>query len=147
MGKMVKKVNNLSKVIVRSFIGVLVLLLGAYYLYLMISDSLGKRGKSEKKRVSLGVKRSPRSDRPVRQSADLARDRSSDVAVRGLKSRAQKIWKVLDRERPTSVSDIRRHFPEVTVRTLRRDMNDMVSKGYVARKGSTKSTVYFKRQG
>lgn len=140
-----KKVNSFMKGLVPSFLGVLVLLLSGYYLYLVLSDSKRKTGKGSRKSVSPGLNERKKNDRLTRSSADSTKTGPGEVLVHKMKPRIQKIWNVLDHHRSTSVPDIRRHFPGVTDRTLRRDMNEMVMKGYVVRKGTTKSTVYFKK--
>lgn len=140
-----KKVNSFMKVFVSSFLGVLVLLLSGYYLYLVLSDSRRKSSKGSKKTVSPRLNERKKNDRLVNPGADSAKMDPDGVVAHEVKPRIQKILEILDHRRPMSVPDLRRRFPGVTDRTLRRDMNEMVMKGYVLRKGTTKSTVYFKK--
>lgn len=128
-----------------SFVWVSVLLFGGYYVYLVLSDSRRKRGRGSRKPVSPRLTKLPKNDRLIADSADLIETDQDGVAVRKMKPRIQKIWEVLDHKRPTSVPEIRCHLPFITDRTLRRDMKEMIAKGYVSRKGTTKSTVYFKK--
>lgn len=140
-----KKTNNLLKVRASSFVGVVLMLFGGYYVYQVLGNHRRNRGIGSRKSVSPRLTERRKSDRVTGTSADLAETDAGGVVVYKMKPRIQSIWEVLDHKRPTSVPELRRHLPLITDRTLRRDMNEMIVKGYVRRKGTTKSTVYFKK--
>ena len=62
--------------------------------------------------------------------------------IPALRVREQKILNSMGVGERVTMSDITRMFPDVTRRTLRRDMDRLVEKGRVQRTGATRSTSY-----
>jgi predicted HTH transcriptional regulator len=65
-----------------------------------------------------------------------------DIETIKLSDRQKKVIKQLiekDKMYPSELQDI---LPDVSARTVRRDMNDLEKKGLVEQKGTTKSTYY-----
>ncbi len=60
----------------------------------------------------------------------------------GLRVREQRILDVMPLNKPVTMSDVAKFFPDVTARTLRRDMDRLVDKGRVKKTGSTRATTY-----
>ena len=50
----------------------------------------------------------------------------------------------MDDKKEASMKDISEDLSDVSLRTLRRDLNVLVELGYVSRRGSTKDSVYSK---
>lgn len=59
-----------------------------------------------------------------------------------LNARQQKIQKYLKIKERVSVKDLVKGFPDVTTRTLRRDMAKLEALGIVKQKGKTKDSLY-----
>ncbi len=62
--------------------------------------------------------------------------------LKGLNSRQLEILKLLDKREVLLPSDIYALHPQVSTRTLRRDMTSLVELGMVKQEGSTKDTKY-----
>ena len=59
-----------------------------------------------------------------------------------LNARQKKTMEILAAGGRVTVKELVVHFPGVSTRTLRRDMDVLVGSGYVSQEGSTKSTYY-----
>lgn len=59
-----------------------------------------------------------------------------------LKQRHKKIIAILKKQEFAQIKDFKEIMPEVTKRTLRRDVDELLSKKFIERKGSRNSTVY-----
>ncbi|NLT44896.1 MAG: DeoR family transcriptional regulator [Thermotogaceae bacterium] len=64
--------------------------------------------------------------------------------IPNLRVREKKILSIIPSNKDVSMSDVQDHFPDVTVRTLRRDMERLVQKGRVLKSGTTRATTYRK---
>jgi hypothetical protein len=64
--------------------------------------------------------------------------------IPNLRVREKKILNVIPSGKDVSMSDVQKHFPDVTVRTIRRDMERLVQKGRVSKSGTTRATTYRK---
>ena len=64
--------------------------------------------------------------------------------IPNLRVREQKILNMMPAKQEISMTDIKKHFPDVTKRTLRRDLDRLAEKGRVRKAGSTRSTTYLK---
>ncbi len=60
-------------------------------------------------------------------------------------SREDRIMQLFNEKSAISVADIAQLFPDINVRTIRRDMDKLESKGLVEQKGTTRSTVYVRK--
>jgi predicted HTH transcriptional regulator len=60
-----------------------------------------------------------------------------------LSSRKRKIVKLLQDSGSVTVPSISSRFPDISDRTIRRDMNDLEDIGLIERRGSTKATKYY----
>jgi len=59
-----------------------------------------------------------------------------------LNERQKKAVEILSAKGRVTVKELVVHFPKVSTRTLRRDMDALARRGYVSQEGSTKSTYY-----
>lgn len=59
-----------------------------------------------------------------------------------LNRRQRKAVEILSAQGRVTVKELLVHFPQISTRTLRRDMDALASKRYVSQEGSTKSTYY-----
>ncbi len=68
------------------------------------------------------------------------------VAVKtdDLNHRQIRLLAVLSLDEPSAMGSIEKHFPEVNVRTLRRDLDKLQQKNLIKKMGSTKSALYQK---
>lgn len=64
--------------------------------------------------------------------------------IPGLRVREQKILNLMPSGKPTQMSEVAKHFKNVTDRTLRRDFKRLIKKGRIRRTGTTRSTTYVK---
>lgn len=67
----------------------------------------------------------------------------SSVKILGLTPRQEEILKIFKKRDVVLPSDIYAVAPDLSTRTLRRDMDKLVSLGVVRQEGSTKDTRYF----
>lgn len=65
------------------------------------------------------------------------------VKISGLTPRQEEILKIFKKRDVVLPSDIYAVAPDLSTRTLRRDMDKLVSLGVVRQEGSTKDTRYF----
>lgn len=65
-----------------------------------------------------------------------------EVTVEGLNSRQLEILNVVKEKGIITPKDLQKLIPNISSRTLRRDMDALAKKKYVSQKGSTKSTFY-----
>lgn len=63
-------------------------------------------------------------------------------SLRGLNERQLKIFKLLEKRKVLLPSDIYSLHPQVSTRTLRRDMTSLVDMNFAKQEGSTKDTRY-----
>ena len=82
-------------------------------------------------------------NKPVKKQEEEPRGKVT--WLQGLRVREKKILDMMPLKKPVRMSDISKWFPSVTKRTLRRDMDRLLSKGYVKKAGSTRGTIYIKR--
>jgi predicted HTH transcriptional regulator len=73
--------------------------------------------------------------------------KKNETVVENLSERKQNIVEYLCQKESVSVPELSNKFPDVSDRTLRRDMNSLEDIGLVNRKGSTKATVYYISEG
>lgn len=59
-----------------------------------------------------------------------------------LNPRQKKIKQILSKYGMVTIKELVIYFPKISTRTLRRDMDILVNRGYVSQEGSTKSTYY-----
>jgi len=77
--------------------------------------------------------------------AGASNTRKRIVAVPGgefLKQRHKKIIEILQKQESAQIKDFKEVMPEVTKRTLRRDVDELLEKKLIERKGSRNSTIY-----
>jgi len=96
-------------------------LLGAFLITKIVHNSSTKTNTSKKDAV--GKKESKKIDE-------------------SLNARQKKAMEILTQGGRVTVKELVVHFPGVSTRTLRRDMDVLVARGYVSQEGSTKSTYY-----
>lgn len=59
-----------------------------------------------------------------------------------LKKRERKIVKILGEEREAQVGDLKESFPDISKRTLRRDLDGLLEKGIIVRNGEWNDVYY-----
>lgn len=64
--------------------------------------------------------------------------------IPNLRVREKKILDIMPSGKEVCMTDVQKHFPDVTARTLRRDMERLVQKGRVLKSGTTRATTYRK---
>ncbi len=64
------------------------------------------------------------------------------AAPGALKQRNRKIMQILQQRETAQMRDIKEFFPEVTKRTLRRDVDELLKQGLIERMGDKTSAVY-----
>ncbi len=80
--------------------------------------------------------------RPLANNPKPAKPIGNPSAMAGLKNRQRKILQILKTKGAAQVQDLNRALPEVTKRTLRRDMDFLLKRGLVARLGDKIKTEY-----
>lgn len=130
MTLMRKYANSFLKTLFSAFVGSILFFLGGYYVLLRLSKS--KRKVSDRVRNGL----------PNFKSRKDLRSISPNLANLG--DRLPVIIEKVDEQGKITMAQLSSLFPNITTRTLRRDMNKLVEKGMVKRNGTTRSTVYFK---
>ena len=83
--------------------------------------------------------------RPAADKPELKRPKpmaNNLATLEGLKSRQQKILQLLKEQGKAQVQDLNRVLPQVTKRTLRRDMDFLLRRGLVTRLGDKIKTEY-----
>lgn len=73
---------------------------------------------------------------------DVVGEMESKKIDESLNVRQRKAMEILAEVGRVTVKELVSHFPRVSTRTLRRDMDVLVDRGYVSQEGSTKSTYY-----
>lgn len=56
--------------------------------------------------------------------------------------RQGQVLRILKKQARVQVSDLKKHFPQLSKRTLRRDLQDLVERGLVEKTGEKKNTFY-----
>ncbi len=113
-------------------------LVGGFFLIMFLkrgegkkSEQLGKKYKSERNRV----KNSP-------QTEITEKPEEKELPLEDLNLRQRKILERLVQEGSMDPAEIYSLAPDVSTRTIRRDMDRLVGLGLVSQKGTTKSTQY-----
>ena len=81
---------------------------------------------------------------PKKENTDVQRLSATDVGRlegRGL-ARQEKILDILSKREKTQVSDIIKELPNITKRTIRRDLDDLLKEGKVMRMGEFNQIFY-----
>jgi len=73
---------------------------------------------------------------------DVVVEKESKKIDESLNQRQKKAIEILLAQGRVTVKELVAHFPKISTRTLRRDMDALADKGYVSQEGSTKSTYY-----
>jgi|GEM_PF-773576 len=79
---------------------------------------------------------------PDEGSPRAALEKKSEEKILGLNDRQIQILKVVKEKGIITPKDIQILVPDVSSRTLRRDMDVLAKEKYISQKGSTKSTFY-----
>jgi len=75
------------------------------------------------------------------ESSPQERDKGQ-ISTRFFKDRQKRILEVLNEKGKVQVWEIKKVFPEVTKRTLRRDFEEMLNQGLIERMGERNNTFY-----
>lgn len=62
--------------------------------------------------------------------------------LEGLKKRQKKVLSILERKERAQVSELKKFFPEISKRTLRRDIDTLLSRDLILRKGRWNDVYY-----
>lgn len=76
------------------------------------------------------------------QSSAKKVEKKALKAVKKLSKRQEDIYNVIQDLKETGMKPIEDAFKNISTRTLRRDLNELVKKGHIKRSGSTKNTKY-----
>ncbi|MDD3662097.1 MAG: hypothetical protein PHG63_03465 [Candidatus Dojkabacteria bacterium] len=124
---------------------------GYFLLRSLNKPSNSTRRSADRRKISLGsqpsysVRRTGTSSRVSGSRVDSVPSDSRSVSwIPGLRVREQRILNAMPLKKEVRMAEIIRHFPNVTVRTLRRDMDRLISKRKVRKAGTTRSTTYVK---
>jgi predicted HTH transcriptional regulator len=120
-----------SKIQQHIIIKFILIVCGAFLGLAVLTDLLGESDDSS----------SPKSSKNTSPEKD-SKDKKDDSKYSNLSGRKQKIMQTLEKQQSITVPELSDLFPNVSDRTLRRDMNALNNIGLVDRDGSTKSTVY-----
>jgi len=108
------------------------------YLYLTdkdFSDSLKKSKESVKRNIKNESKN-------VKKEVQKAASKKVEEVKSNLSPRQKEMLELVQKNVETGMSELSKQFKDVTPRTLRRDLTDLVEKGLIEKMGSTKSTSY-----
>jgi hypothetical protein len=131
MEVMERKNSNVYKNILGFITGVLVVYLIGKYGCGVLACLLGREDQCPSKNDSKKMKG---------KSAVHKKEVETDYP--NLSMRKQKIMEIITKNKSLTVPELSDRFPEVSDRTLRRDMNALEDMGLVKRHGSTKATEY-----
>jgi len=73
---------------------------------------------------------------------DVVEEKESKKIDENLNPRQRKAIEILLEQGRVTVKELTIHFPKISTRTLRRDMDALARRGYISQEGSTKSTYY-----
>ena len=112
--------------------------------YAKIKSNLAKEIAAIEKPVLTGlVPQKPASLAPMVKDSSLeARDTVEAANERELETRKEKIIKVLKRVERIQVGEINKLFPQVSKRTIRRDVQKLLKQGIIERIGEKNNTFY-----
>lgn len=113
-------------------------------------DNMAKKRKPSQSRQNRAVKDSPtealhisQAPRPLRRPGVSSKKRLK-TSAENLSPRQTKILEILDLDKVYGMNSIEGDFPEVNVRTLRRDLDKLQQLGLIKKTGSTKASLYQK---
>lgn len=89
-----------------------------------------------------GVKKKEEKIQPDEGSPRAALKKEAEEKILGLNDRQVGILKVVKEKGIVTPKDLQLLVPDVSSRTLRRDMDVLAKEKYISQKGSTKSTFY-----
>lgn len=108
--------------------------------FVFLRDSYNMARESVSVVNSINVEESPK------KMVKPAKNTASPVLVArtsgGLKDRESKIVSVLKRDQRAQVNDLKAHFPDISKRTLRRDIDSLLKKGLIVRNGEWNDVFY-----
>lgn len=79
---------------------------------------------------------------PQKQPADIQEKGQTQTGANG-KERADRIIDILNKKGAVTIKDIAAAIPDVSEKTIQRDLSDMILSGAVQKKGERRWTVYF----
>jgi len=94
---------------------------------------------------SIKEEKGKRIERETKQKDEIVRTEEEVKPVLGreeMNGRCKKILEILKQKGAVQVKDVKEVFPEVTKRTLRRDFDYLLEKGFIERLGQGNSTFY-----
>jgi predicted HTH transcriptional regulator len=106
-------------------------------LYIIIRQGREDKPNQEKEKLSLKVK-----PKALPKKVNKISKIKDDIEAIELTERQKKIVKELVEKGKIYPSQLQELLPDVSSRTIRRDMNALEKKGLVKQKGTTKSTYY-----
>ncbi len=72
----------------------------------------------------------------------VEKDKQAVISDKPISKRQKKILEILEKERKAQVGDLKKVFSQVSKRTLRRDLDDLLKKKKVVRTGEWNQVVY-----
>ena len=115
-----------------------VLILAKEYRQLMATNNQDTRLPARQARNKLQTSTKPQSSNPKTQTTNPKPAKSDD----SLSGRQQEIMKILQENQKAQVADIIKKLPDITKRTIRRDLDDLLKRGKVKRAGTFNQIFY-----
>lgn len=110
--------------------------------YGRLRDSAGAAGEAEHKKEQPGTKTLKKT---TKQKTEKPETKSSDTKQKSrqkLKPREAKIIKVLKDKKRAQVNELKEFFPDISKRTLRRDIDSLLQKKLIVRHGEWNDVYY-----
>jgi predicted HTH transcriptional regulator len=84
---------------------------------------------------------------PIRQAMPTGRQAAPILNSKGLNARQERMLEILRNKEKAQVWELKKLLPEVTKRTLRRDLDDLLNRNLVIREGEWNNVLYRIRSG
>ncbi|MDD3840968.1 MAG: DeoR family transcriptional regulator [Clostridia bacterium] len=106
-------------------------------MYIILKQSKGEILKEASNDMKIPIKTTK-----VSKNLNKMKGENTNIDSEKLSERQKKIVSILEKEGEVYPSKLQELLPNVSTRTIRRDMTDLEKKKIVEQKGSTKSTYY-----
>lgn len=114
----------------------------AFFLIIFLKQGKGKKVVREQKEETPQKSRVQNSIQITQQPKPKPSEPKNEKKLKNLNQRQATILEKIEEKGRMSPSEIYELVPNVSTRTVRRDMDKLVQTGFVTQKGTTKSTQY-----
>lgn len=114
--------------------------------YNVIKDKLLEVSNDSDKKTVQETAHVPVYNRPKKEKKERVEKRRKAPERVTLSNRQEKILTILEKEEQAQVNDMIGYFPEISKRTLRRDLKDLLENSLIIRKGRRNNTFYEVRE-